>query len=272
MQGYGADSYGEAFADVYDDWYADGHRRRRDGRTGDRLAGPRARVLELGVGTGRLAIPLARRRARRSSGSTPARRCSNDSPTADVGGSVTVVLGDMVDDLPDGPFDLVFVAYNTLFNLVDDGAQRRCFAAVAERLAPGGSFVVEAFVPDAAADPRPDRARRSRCDRWASTTSCSPCRATTRASSAPRVSSSTFTESGGVRLRPWTVRWSTPGELDAMAAAAGLDARRTLGRHGDDPLHRRLPPPRIRLPNRVLVNFLRTRVRKKFTRTHQKEW
>ena len=32
----------------------------------------------------------------------------------------------------------------------------------------------------------------------------------------------TFTEAGGVRLRPWMVRWSTPGELDAMAAAAGL--------------------------------------------------
>ena len=54
----------------------------------------------------------------------------------------------MVDDLPDGPFDVVFVAYNTLFNLADRDRQAGCFAAVADRLAPGGRFVVEAFVPD----------------------------------------------------------------------------------------------------------------------------
>ena len=141
----------------------------------------------------------------------------------DPAGRSTVVHGDMVDDLPDGPFDVVLAAYNTLFNLVDDGAPARAASRPSPNAwRPGGSFVVEAFVPDAAADHRPDRARRSRCDRWASTTSCSRCRATTRASRRAEGQFVEFTESGGVRLRPWTIRWATPGELDAMAAAAGL--------------------------------------------------
>ena len=54
----------------------------------------------------------------------------------------------MVDDLPDGPFDASLVAYNTIFNLLDETAQQRCFGAIARRLVPGGAFVVEAFVPD----------------------------------------------------------------------------------------------------------------------------
>ena len=151
MQGYGADSYGEAFADVYDDWYATVTDIDATVTLATRLAAPAGSVLELGVGTGRLAIPMARAGLTVTGIDTSAAMLERLA-TADVGGSVTVVHGDMVDDLPDGPFDLALAAYNTLFNLVDDGAQQRCFAVVAERLAPGGSFVVEAFVPDAAED------------------------------------------------------------------------------------------------------------------------
>ena len=66
----------------------------------------------------------------------------------DPSGAVEAICGDMVDALPDGPFDAVLVAYNTIFNLLDEATQQRCFTAVADRLAPGGAFVVEAFVPD----------------------------------------------------------------------------------------------------------------------------
>jgi len=48
----------------------------------------------------------------------------------------------------DGRFALICVVYNTLFALLDRGAQQRCFERVADHLAPGGRFVVEAFVPD----------------------------------------------------------------------------------------------------------------------------
>ncbi len=220
MQGYGADSYGEAFADVYDDWYATVTDVDATVALATRLAGPAGRVLELGVGTGRLAIPIAGAGLTVTGIDTSAAMLDRLA-AVDADGSVTVVHGDMVDDLPDGPFDVALAAYNTLFNLVDDGAQQRCFAAVAARLAPGGSFVVEAFVPDAATD-RAAPARRSRCDRWPSTTSCCRCRDHDPGEQTAEGQFVTITEAGGVRLRPWMIRWSTPDELDAMAAAAGL--------------------------------------------------
>ena len=61
--------------------------------------------------------------------------------------TVRAVLGDMVDQLPQERFDVVVAAYNTLFNLLEPARQQACFDAVAARVAPGGAFVVEAFVP-----------------------------------------------------------------------------------------------------------------------------
>jgi hypothetical protein len=124
----------------------------------------------------------------------------------------------MVNDLPGGPFDAALVAYNTLFNLLEDGAQQRCFDAVAARLSPGGAFVVEAFVPDGRDSSGSDVSVRSMAvDRVVlSVSQHSP---DTQQASGQFVE---FTETGGVRLRPWMVRWATPEQLDAMAAAAGF--------------------------------------------------
>jgi hypothetical protein len=129
------------------------------------------------------------------------------------------VLGDMVADLPAGPFSLVFVAYNTLFNLPSEELQQACFHAVASRLAPDGVFVVEAFVPDPAHDPASSVDVRSiTTDRVVLSVSTSdPSRQVAEGQYVD------ITEVGGVRLRPWSIRWSTVEQLDAMAAAAGLD-------------------------------------------------
>ena len=221
MQGYGADSYGEAFADVYDDWYATVTDVDATVALVSRLAGPAGHVLELGVGTGRLAIPIAGA-GLTVTGIDASAAMLDRLAAVDADRSITVVHGDMVDDLPDGPFDVVLAAYNTLFNLVDDGAQQRCFRTVAARLAPGGSFVVETFVPDAATD-HPSSAgssvevRSMGVDHVVLSVS-------RHAPAEQRAEGQfvTLTEAGGVRLRPWMVRWSTPDELDAMAAASGL--------------------------------------------------
>ena len=142
-------SYGDAFADVYDDWYAGISD--VDTTVVDLLAlagdGP---VLELGVGTGRLAVPLAE--AGRTAGITVTGIDTSAAMLAqlaerDTARLVHAVVGDMVDDLPHGPFALVFVAYNTLFNLTGEGASR---------LLPGGrrparsrgSVRGRGFVPD----------------------------------------------------------------------------------------------------------------------------
>ncbi len=218
MRGYGADSYGEAFADVYDDWYATVTDVDATVALVGRLAAPGGRVLELGVGTGRLAIPMAVAGLAVTGIDTSAAMLERLA-AADTAGSVAVVYGDMVEDLPDGPFDVVLAAYNTLFNLVDDGAQQRCFAAVTARLAPGGSFVVEAFVPDAGADHAGSSVEVRSMGVDHVVLSVSRHQPGEQRAEGQFV---TFTEAGGVRLRPWMVRWSSPAELDSMAAAAGL--------------------------------------------------
>lgn len=220
MEGYRDTTYGDAFADVYDDWYGGVSDIAATVTALARLCpnGP-ARVLELGVGTGRLAIPLATANPSLTvvgidaSEAMLARLRERDSE-----GLVDTRLGHMVNDLPDGPFDLVFVAYNTLFNLTADGQQRACFAAVAERLAGGGRFVVEAFVPDDPPRDGDDVAIRSMsADRVV--LSLSRHDASTGTAHGHFVE---LSEDRGVRLRPWSIRYSTPAQLDGMAADAGL--------------------------------------------------
>ncbi len=219
MEGYDHRSYGDGFADVYDDWYA---RVSDVAATVDRmveLAGRGGRVLELGVGTGRLAVPMAAAGLRVVGvDSSPA--MLERLAAREGGDAVDVVCGDMVDDLPAGPFDAALVAYNTIFNLLAADAQQRCFDAVAARLAPDGVFVVEAFVPDVeqhAATPTDVTVRSLAVDRVVlSVTVNDP------ADQRSEGQFVEFTESGGVRLRPWAIRWATPEQLDAMAVAAGL--------------------------------------------------
>ncbi len=146
MRGYDHRSYGDGFADVYDDWYGDVTDVDATVSRMVDVAGPTGRVLELGVGTGRLAVPMAQ------AGLDVAGIDSSDAMLArlaarDTEHLVSSICGDMIDDLPDGPFDAVLVAYNTIFNVLDEAGQRRLFERVAERLSPNGAFVVEAFVP-----------------------------------------------------------------------------------------------------------------------------
>ena len=165
---------------------------------------------------------------------------------ADDDGTVTAVLGDMVDDLPAGPFDLVFVAFNSLFMLTDPGRQRDCFAAVARVLAPDGAFAVEAFVPW-------DPPRGSHVD----VRSMAADRIVLSASAtdpATQMVSGQFIElrdGQPVRLRPYVLRYSTPAELDEWATAAGLALSRAFRRRRGRRVHRRLAVSRQRVSGRV---------------------
>jgi SAM-dependent methyltransferase len=237
MRGYDSTSYGDGFADVYDEWYADVTDVPATVARMLDLAGPGGRVLELGVGTGRLAAPMARAGLNVvgiDSSEAMLRRVA-----AHAGGrAVTTIHGDMVTDLPGGPFDACLVAYNTLFNLLRAEDQQRCFHAVAERLRPGGWFVVEAIVPDPAAPAGGDVSVRSiAADRVV--LSVSDHRPDEQRTFGQFVE---LSETGGVRLRPWAIRWASPPELDAMAVSAGLvlDARfadMTGAAYGDDADH-----------------------------------
>lgn len=225
MEGYGDTSYGDAFADVYDDWYGDlGDLDAMVATLADLadLAGG-GPILELGVGTGRVALPLAARGLEvhgvDSSAAMLARLAAKPG-----GRQVHTVAGDMVDDLPTGPFAVAFVAYNTVFNLRSAARQAACFQAIATRLQPGGVFVVEAFVPAADGTREHVGVRSLSADRVVLAVSRSDPEAQTAEGQYVE-----FTEAGGVRLRPWSIRWSTPAELDAMAEQAGLHVHQRWG-------------------------------------------
>jgi SAM-dependent methyltransferase len=222
MEGYDATTYGRAFADVYDEWYEGVTDVGATVATLTELAlegRDRARVLELGIGTGRLAVPLAADERLTVVGVDTSEPMLDLLSVRDREGRVEAHLADMVDGLPDGPFDLVLVAYNTLFNLTGDGERRRCFEQVAARLRSDGRFVIEAFVPDEPArDGDVVSIRTMTADRVV--LSIARHDATEQTAEGQFVE---LTEAGGVRLRPWSIRYATPEQLDEDASAAGLE-------------------------------------------------
>ena len=213
--------YGDSFADVYDDWYAgitDAE------ATADRIAalvaeaggGP---VLELGVGSGRLALPISERGVEVVGvDSSPAMLdLLGSKPGAD---RISVLQADMatVDLVAPGPFAVVLVAFNTFFNLDAPGRQLRCMEGIARVLAPGGSLVVEAFVPTERAGgvERDLSTARVDLERVVLTATEHDPDAQTVVGQHIDITAT------GVRLRPWRIRYLTPGQLDDVAGRAGL--------------------------------------------------
>lgn len=110
------------------------------------LAGSGA-ALELGIGTGRLAIPLSQRGVR-----VHGIELSSDmvaelrkKPGAD---GIGVTIGDFAATTVDGTFTLAYLVRNTIMNLTTQDAQVDCFRNVAASLEPGGCFAVEVMVPE----------------------------------------------------------------------------------------------------------------------------
>jgi SAM-dependent methyltransferase len=223
MPGYFPTSYGDGFADVYDEWYPGADDTAAAVAFLDDLAtaaagGAPARVLELAAGTGRLAVPLSARH--QVTGLDVSAAMLGRLAAADPHRAVTIVTGDMADAAvyPSGPFDLVVVAYNSLFMLTEPDAQQACFAAVAGVLAPGGAFVVEAFVPRSPPPSGSDVALRSmRVGRVVlAVSSADP--------ATQQIDGQYIDLADGepVRLRPWRIRYTTPAQLDEMAGTVGM--------------------------------------------------
>src|SRR5215471_10164588 len=105
------------------------------------------RVLELGIGTGRIALPLARRgvpvHGIDLSRAMVARL--RDKPGGDA---VGVTIGDFATTRADGTFSVAYLVFNTIMNLTTQEEQVACFRNVAAHLAPGGCFVIEVHVPE----------------------------------------------------------------------------------------------------------------------------
>jgi SAM-dependent methyltransferase len=110
------------------------------------LAGDGA-ALELGIGTGRVALPLSRRGVPVHGidlSSEMVERLRAKPGAQDIG----VTMGDFSTTRTEGVFRLAYLVYNTITNLTSQDAQVECFRNVAAHLEPGGRFVIEVTVPD----------------------------------------------------------------------------------------------------------------------------
>jgi SAM-dependent methyltransferase len=104
------------------------------------------RALEFAIGTGRVAIPLSERGV--DVVGVELSRPMVDQMMAKPGSEgIPVTIGDMTTTRVEGEFDLVYLVYNTISNLLAQDDQVACFCNASEHLAPGGSFVIEVGVP-----------------------------------------------------------------------------------------------------------------------------
>src|SRR3954468_13261927 len=140
---YPAELYGDRIADVYDAFHAEiGLDTDAAVEVLAELAGD-GPVLELAIGTGRLALPLAER-GLEVHGVDASEAMVSKLREKPGGDRIPVTMGDFADVPVEGAFSLVFVAFNTLFGLTSQEAQVRCFANAAAHLAEGGVVLIEA--------------------------------------------------------------------------------------------------------------------------------
>jgi hypothetical protein len=176
------------------------------------------RTLELAIGTGRIALPLATRGVSVAGiDNSPAMvERLRAKPGAD---RVDVTIGDMSTTRVPGEFSLVYLVFNTIFNLVTQDAQVACFENAAAHLDHGGVFVIETGVPDLQLLPRGQTIVPFRVDPGGMGFDVYDVLT-------QRFSSQHFEfEDGRVRASPVEFRYAWPAELDLMARIAGLKLR-----------------------------------------------
>jgi len=219
---YGPSTYGDRIADIYDESYPDlPSEQTVEFLAGLAGAGP---VLELAIGTGRIAVPLAARGVEvhgiDASEAMVARL--REKPGGD---RIPVTMGEMSEVAVEGRYPLVYLVFNTFFGLLSQEDQVRCFENVASHLTDDGVFVLEAFVPDLA---RFDRGQRVSTDQVG--TDRVRINVDRHRPLEQRVDSAhVLVSEEGVKIYPVRIRYAFPSELDLMARLASLRLRERFG-------------------------------------------
>ena len=218
MTEYTASTYGDRIAARYDEIHAQLPHPGAMADTLARLAG-KGRALELGIGTGRVALPLA------ALGVEVHGVDASEAMVAELrrkpgGPDIPVTIGDFADFSLDSQYDLVFVVFNTFFSLPSQDAQTRCFEAAARRLNAGGVFVIEAFVPDHARLARGNEVS-AEIHGDSVLVDFGEFDANEQRVNARHL----FINESGIEMFPVQLRYAWPSELDLMARLAGLRLR-----------------------------------------------
>lgn len=217
---YGARFFGEREAAVYDEHEAAMFEAAVVTPVVDMLAGlaGTGAALEMGIGTGRIALPLTARGVAVQGIDASAAMVAKlrEKPGGDA---INVVIGDFATTRVDGAFALVYLIFNTIFNLKTQDEQVACFENAAAHLDSGGHFVVELGVPDLQRLPPGQEVYTYHVD--AHSMSFDTYDVVTQA-----LTSNHFVlEDGRFTSYPVEGRYAWPAELDLMARLAGLRLR-----------------------------------------------
>lgn len=181
-------------------------------------------VLELAIGTGRVAVPLAQAGVN-ISGIEASQPMVDKLREKAAGKDIPVALGDIADVSIDGMFDHIFLVFNTLFNLQTQREQIRCFENVSKKLKENGTFLVSAFVPDFNAFQSHQRVgiRQMEHDSvWLDACQHDP---VDQILEFQRI----YLKESGLRLVPLRLRYVWPSEMELMARLAGLHLKSRWG-------------------------------------------
>ena len=211
------DTYGERVADIYDLWYGDYD---QDSVTVLAELAHGGRALELGVGTGRIALPLAAANVEvHGMDASPSMLARLRAKSG--GDRVRINVGNFADVSVEGQFELIYIVFNTFFALTSQEEQVGCFRNVASHLSPKGCFLIEAFVPDI---------KRFTAGQVNWVTKITEERVELDVGQHDPAAQRVFSQKviladGTVRLYPIQIRYVWPSELDLMAQLAGLRLR-----------------------------------------------
>ena len=188
-------------------------------------------ALELAIGTGRIGLPLAARGVR-VDGIDFSEAMVAQLRTKPGGDQIAVTMGNYADVAVSGTYRLIYIVFNTLYNLLTQDEQVRCFVNVAAHLTGDGVFVVEGLVPAdlyrlrnhqyvdleglAVGQVRLDVARHDPVKQLLEETHVS-------------------LSDAGIRMNPIVTRYIWPAELDLMARIAGLRLKERWGGWSREP-------------------------------------
>jgi len=213
--GYDSRTYGKAVSTHYDRWYSTTDPAMLDVLESLAAEGP---ALELGIGSGRVAIPLAGRgvEVHGVDASPEMVRLMREKPG---GKGIPVEIGSFADPVSGGPYSMAFVVFNTFFGLTSQEEQKRCFESVASRLAADGRFVLECFFPDVTRFDGGQTTRTIEAGGEAVRLECSRHNGVDQSIHTTQV---LLGGESGVELLPLRIRYVWPSEMDLMAELAGF--------------------------------------------------
>ncbi len=211
---YDISTYGERCADAYDDLYPTYEEATIATLVELAHAG---RVLELGIGTGRIALPLAMKGVEiHGIDASPAMIAQLQAKPG--GQNIPVTLGNFADVGVEDKYALIFVVFNTFYCLLSQEEQVRCFHNVARHLSKDGVFLLEAFVPDVTRFSGAQSVRATQVTIEMVNLDVSLHDRLQQRVTAQHV---LITEEG-IHFYPIEIRYAWPSELDLMAQLAGL--------------------------------------------------